>query len=207
MARSKKFKPLLSMKDFQPGKTFIKVVVTEKGVVDIKVFKISGKPRLSSWPSGIGNSSSWRYDELCFCENGPPYLFTDRHVADAIRISNGYRYEKSYYYMGTRFSLNDSALFEFSNKLWQKLKELRTDPVAVLKFLNPGVMITPGQVIVIQFSFYEKQYEVNKEEKITKLYKKDYDVNDVEKIFSNIFKEPLDKVMQKTTYKNFIKLP
>jgi hypothetical protein len=159
MSISKKFKPLLSVKDVQPGKTFIKVVVLKDGVVDIKIFRLSGKPRFKSWPSGIGDS--WLcYDELCFRKDAPPLLFTDKHVADAISVYKGNRYKKYFTSIDGNFYLNNSTLFPFSNKLLQKLEGFQKDPIAFLKFLNPNVVFTRHKIAAIRLGLCERNYKI-----------------------------------------------
>jgi hypothetical protein len=92
------------------------------------------------------------------------YRSNDNFVSDLIGIYDGKRQISRFYdYLGgTKIILQSKGLFRFSNKLLEKIKGFKDDPIKALEFLNPEKCLTGSECLTIQSHMKRKQHEAMK---------------------------------------------
>lgn len=158
MAKSKKFKPILKISEIRCGVTYIRIVVNDTGVVFCSIYTPTCDPYVKP-TSYRKNSKPLKVDYISINSAGDVYHSKDNFISDTIGIYDSKRQTSLFHdhSAGTKIVLHCKGLFKFSNKLLEKFKSFKGDPIQVLEFLNPERFLNASERLVILSTYNGKR--------------------------------------------------
>lgn len=159
MAKSKKFKPVLKASEIRCGVTYLRVFVNDEGLVFCNIYTPTHDPYVApaNWEK---NGKALMVDYITITIAGDAYHFKDKFVSDLIGIYDDKRQTSTFsdILAGTKTVLYSKGLFKFSNKLLEKIKSFKGDPIKVFEFLNPEKFLTASERSIVLSALTRKPH-------------------------------------------------
>lgn len=160
MAKSKKFKPVLKASEIRCGVAYLRITLTDEGVVYCSVYTPTKDPYTGPSPFKE-TGKTLMVDYICQSIGHDAYRTENNFVSDMTGIYYGRRQTNSFrdYLGGRKIVLHSKGLFKFSNKLLEKINSFENDPIKVYEFLNPERFFTASERFAIATDIKERKFQ------------------------------------------------